>query len=298
MFGERYSVPTAAPSAPQGNLPSMMMVACLLDTLALALLMACWPVVRGTTLVGPWMWLGLSLAVLPFGLAADNSWRLLLAALTVCPSMALLGAKRPQDKAWHFVVATFWLILALPGLQAMVMGKSGELDVHSVRSWLIAVTIVFGVLNSLFSRYWPCVLLAGLGQVLLLCPALPWKPCPGEAVWAWGLASYAAAVVLAVLLGRAPRRRDASLDRLWGEFREAYGLVWTLRVAERINHAARMNGWGITAGWSGIRGPHGRLPAEVLDGDQQRAFRQSVLNLLRRFARPQWIARRLGGEWD
>jgi hypothetical protein len=271
----------------------MTTVACLLDVLALALLVAHWPVLRGTTLVGPWMWLGLSLAILPFGLAADGSCRMLAASLTVCPPMALLGAKRPQDKAWHFVVATFWLILALPALQALVMGKSGELDVHPVRSWLLALAIVFGVLNSLFSRYWPCVLLAGLGQVLLLCPALPWQPCPDEGDWAWGLACYAAAVAVAVVLGRALRRTDASLDRLWRDFRDAYGLVWTMRVAERINHAARMHGWDVSASWSGIRGPSGRLPADVLDGDQQRVFRQCVLNLLRRFCNPEWIARRL-----
>jgi hypothetical protein len=270
----------------------MTTVACLLDGLALALLLAHWPAVRGTTLVGPWGWLGLSLVVLPFAPGAGMTWRLLAAALALCPAMSLLGAKRPQDKAWHFIVATFWLILALPALQAITLGKEGEMDAHPARSWFLAVTIVFSVLNSLFSRYWLCVLLAGIGQGLLLSPYLPWPLSALANEPDTGLACYAAGVVIAAVLGQVPRQPAAPLDRLWRDFRDAYGLVWTLRVAERINHTAAKNGWDVAVGVRGFRSPTEGQPAVTLNVEQQHAFHQSLFNLLRRFVSPEWISRR------
>ena len=37
------------------------------------------------------------------------------AMIVFCPAMALLGAKRPQDKPWQLIVLSLWGILALPG---------------------------------------------------------------------------------------------------------------------------------------------------------------------------------------
>jgi hypothetical protein len=269
----------------------MTTVACLLDLLALVLLLASWPAVRGTTLVAPWCWLGLSLLILPLGITAGESGRLLAAALTLCPTVALLGAKRPQDKAWQFIVATFWLILVLPAVQAVALNREGALDLHPARSWFLASVVALGMLNSLFSRYWFCVLLAGAGQALLLAPYLPLSRGLAND-WTLGLAVYSAAVVSAVIVGKVPRRHLPPWDRAWRDFRDAYGLVWALRVAERFNDTARANGWNIAVGWGGFHGWDETSGSTEQDSERQRACRQSLLNLLRRFVTPEWIARR------
>jgi hypothetical protein len=83
---------------------------------------------RGTTLVGSQVWLGTclvavaavdiwqTLAVERANASAAEPLRFFAATLTFCPLMALMGAKRPQDRAWHFIVLSLWVVLALPAM--------------------------------------------------------------------------------------------------------------------------------------------------------------------------------------
>jgi hypothetical protein len=273
-----------------GSLP---MVAVGLTALAIAATLLRWRAVRGTTLVGPWCWLLAALGLAAWGMMQrDAAVRLMTSAITLCPAMSLFGAKRPQSGPWQIIVASLWLILALPGLQALLYSRGGELDVHPARSWFLVILVACGLVNSLFSRYWACVLLAGGGQLILLSPYLPRSLAgmlPPEA--GWGLACLALAVVLAASW---PARRSGSAwDDLWRDFRDAFGLVWSLRVMERINDTARIGGWGIAAGWSGFRTRGGvPLPGEV-PPEQLHVFRRSLANLLRRFVDEPWMAQRL-----
>ena len=294
---------------------------CLIVVVAFAFVASRWRSVRGTTLIGPWVWLLVALAAIGMyevlggsgnspssgefnyrsldsrlgstDLGHPTPIRLLLSTVTLCPAISLLGAKRPQDKPWHFIVASLWVVLTLPGIQAMVMSRNGELDVHAALGWFLIGLILFGITNSVFSRFWPCILLAGFGATVLLSPFLPG---PFRALTAinsrWGTISYSAAALLAaVRLGRSPRTTKP-MDRLWRDFRDAFGLVWTLRVAERINATAQSHGWNISADWQGIR-RRDEASATESTPEQTRAFRQNLSNLLRRFVNDDWIAERL-----
>jgi hypothetical protein len=233
----------------------------------------------------------LSLAATPWAINRSHALWLMASALTVCPSICLLGAKRPQDKPWHLIVGTLWLVLALPGFQSLLLSRGPDVPIHGARSWFLLILVACGSCNLVFSRFAPCVLLGSLGQLMMLSPFLPAPVASSLGDTRWGLACYAAAVVLAAFW---PARRGGSpLDLLWRDFRDAFGLVWAARVIERINATALASGWNVAAGWGGIRTRDGKQLAGELSPEQMRVVRQYLTNLLRRFVSQDWITRRL-----
>jgi hypothetical protein len=256
--------------------------------------------IGGTTLVAPWVWSLVALATvagsealirlgggepaLPWAVAL----RFAAAMSTFCPTMALLGAKRPQNRAWQLIVLALWGILSLPSLEWLLYG--GAAEIHPARFWFLVVLIATGALNGIGTRYWVSSLLYGGGQVLLLWPFfVPQGALAGADAPPLGIS----ALVLAWLLLAAqwPRGKlpTLPLDRVWLDFRDAFGVVWGLRVAERINASARRYGWPIQLGWSGFRQPDSTLSPEVPE-----AAEDSLRTLLRRFVSPDWIDARLG----
>src|SRR6185436_4811717 len=58
----------------------------------------------------------------------DAGWlaplRFCAAALSFCPFVAVLGAKRPQHLAWNFVVLSLWGVVSLSALTALAMQRN------------------------------------------------------------------------------------------------------------------------------------------------------------------------------
>lgn len=89
------------------------------------------------------------------------------------------------------------------------------------------------------------------------------------------------------------------MNQLWFDFRDAFGTIWALRIAERVNANAARYDWGIVLRWGGFepqsleaeetKSPDlSQLPAETID-----ALESSTRVLLRRFVSPEWIDARL-----
>ena len=91
-----------------------------------------WKGAMRTTLSAPWCWVGISLTALSAAelaiawLARDvqPAWvshlRYCAAVTTFAPMMAVLGAKRPQNRAWQLIVLALLAILILPSIQALL----------------------------------------------------------------------------------------------------------------------------------------------------------------------------------
>ncbi|MCO6459459.1 MAG: hypothetical protein J5I93_29455, partial [Pirellulaceae bacterium] len=150
-------------------------------TISLLLLALLRPL-RGTTLVAPWAWTLLAAwTVAAVELAAVTvgrdwsageltAWRFLAATAALCPGMAVLGAKRPQDRAWSFIVAALWGMLGLPALKVLLLPAVATLSLHPAQSWFLAVLGVAPVVNWLPTRYWLSALLVGAGLAWLVWP--------------------------------------------------------------------------------------------------------------------------------
>jgi len=125
-----------------------------------------------------------------------------------------------------------------------------------------------------------------LGQLSLLSSQLPGGP---SATAALGLTdpSLVGGALLAlaawVALARSrPRSTAGGIEAAWADFRQAYGLLWAVRVRERFETAMRASGCPLRlepSGW--IRS------AELTAVDEQAAERL-LESLLSRFVEPRW----------
>lgn len=278
--------------------------ALVLLAVALAGLACCRRWVRGTTLMAPWTWAVVSCAVVAgceaaIGWSARDaqaSWveplRFAAAVSTFCPLMAVLGAKRPQDRAWQAIVLSLWGLLAIPSAEVLLLRAGEPLYVAPAWSWLMAVLMLVGLLDYLPTRYWSSCLLACAAQGIMLSAHLPLVPySAGPDGPLIGLACLAAGIWLAVARSGAGRRARAPIDRVWLDFRDTFGAFWGLRVAERIRASSTRLGWNVTLTWNGVStvGDEREIPAETSE-----AIWNALRSLLRRFVSPEWIAQRLG----
>jgi hypothetical protein len=258
------------------------------------LLPACW-----WTLTAVVAWSGTELAA---GLAADRSanWiaplRLAAVTLSFCPILAVLGAKRPQQAAWTFVVAAFWGIVVLPAAETFFLQRGQRLEIGDARSWFLWLLVVVGPINYLPTRQWLSATLLGAGQILALSQYLP---IVHRTLFAHQELAGLWLGCLALVCARAPRSRAAAkYDRLWLDFRDTFGLFWSLRLQERVNSVAQSSGWQVWLSWSGFREPEGSRGTATIDPTVEPVLRTTLKGLLRRFVSGRWIAQRLGQHLD
>lgn len=287
-----------------------------------ALVVGCYRL-RETTLVAPTVWAAAAISLLTYscvfaGLiqfihdraaiaAADSTasyLRYVAAALVIVPTLAQLGAKSPQNGAWQFIVVTLVVVLLLPVVQGWAYGDEAPV-VHLLFRWLLVAHVFLGVGNYLFTRFATSAILLGAGQLALIAEYLPFYAQPdsrNRELLGLGCLVAAVGFAWAVVLFRS--RTERSLERLWGDFRDAYGAVWTLRIAERLNVSARLHGWPVEFSWDGIavtgEGRHG-LPTTDLVGlepELQHRIERELRSYFRRFVSHDWISRRLPTSGD
>lgn len=276
---------------------STPIAAALLAGLGITLLLVRRRTLVGTTLMAPWWWAVVALicVVATEAMVTQTerstltlSLRYVAATSAFCPLMAVLGAKRPQDRMWQFIVLSLWAVLAEPAAEWWLFESGGPAELHPVRLAFLGILLVVAFVNYLPTRF--C--LAGGCYALATCAIL----APFLSHWPWQIGRDRAVLIALALANLGlllswipPAKRTDPLDRLWIDFRDHYGAVWALRVAQRVNAAALAEGAPVVLRWSRF----------VTDGTQatetaRRAAARSFLSLLRRFVSPAWIERHLG----
>jgi len=283
--------------------------------------------VRGSTLTAPLVWAGLSvttvcgveLAALAAGEGAARNWlpavRFIAAVSSLCPAIALLGAKRPQSRAWQFILLTLIGILSQPAIVSLLMHYGEPVTLHAARRWFLAVLMLIGVANYLPTRFALSGVLVCAAQTLLLWGYLPGTEITTDAataatrVW-FALLCTSAACALATAKWPRARRGATPWDQLWIDFRNAYGIVWSLRVEERLNASLAAAGENTRLGWNGFEIPPHQEQEAVNDQPPEATTSSGVATitnakdlaalpalvaLLRRFVSKEWIAKRIDG---
>lgn len=254
--------------------------------------------VRGTTLQAAWGWALFSAGSLCLAELVPSSSRGLLenlrlaAALTTfCPLVAVLGAKRPQSRAWQLIVLSLWVVLVLPVAESYFAGRGAVAKIHDARGWFLIVLIMIGVGNYAATRYWPSCWLVAAAQVMLLAGHLPlFRRMIGEDGQGWALGCLATAALLARCgwPGRGTQRATVT-DRIWIDYRDWFGMLWGLRMAQRLNDSALKHNEKIRLNWAGLE-IGAMSPSEQIDAE--RGFRERFARLLLRFVSPDWLQRR------
>jgi hypothetical protein len=253
-----------------------------------------WPArsrLAGTTLVAPWAWAMVAVAFWAaievwFAVSPEvppAPWRYLASVGTFCPLIAVLGAKRPQDRGWQWIVASLWLVLAIPMGQHVLFTSGQTFSVFAAWTLFLAVLLALELLNYLPTRHAGSVLLVVASQGLLLSDSLGWNASSNSAATAAAWLAFAA-VGLAWLTKRPPAAEKANDSRLlaasqlWVSFRNTFGAFWALRVLQRVNQTAEIQNWPVRLEWSGFHSLPDRndvTPVEDID--------QCLHSLLRRF---------------
>lgn len=246
----------------------------------------------GTTWQAAWYWTLTSLlavaagelAVAVFGSDLAAPLRFIAAVSTTCPAVSILGAKRPHDQAWNFIVASLWLVLAMPAGKALLLDPGKPFGLHPAQTWFVGALVLVGLANVLPTRFWAAGLLFAAGQYGLLF-APQWSPLIGLAL------CVVATLLTAVQL--TPRSSPRPWDRVWLDFRDLYGALWGLRLMERLNSVAQASGWDVRLSWWGFVDSTGPCDVSRLPPDLADRLGQAFDNLLRRFVTDEWIAARL-----
>jgi hypothetical protein len=265
----------------------------------LAVLARGWSAARRTTLVTPWIWAtaalvawgATELAIAFSVILSSNTETSRFAAIvfSFCPMIAVLGAKRPQNAAWNFVVLSLWAIVALPAAENWFLHPGQKLSLGDARSWFLWILIVLGPVNYVPTRYWVAALVLAAAQVVALSRhlALIHRPMFGDTSPV-ALMLVTGALLTAWIVSHGEKAAAGDFDRVWLEFRDAFGLFWGLRLEERINAVAKQNGWDIELTWSGLRSLSGGESVAQIDPAIEAGLWAAMKGVLRRFGSNEW----------
>jgi hypothetical protein len=266
----------------------------------------------GTALLSAWNWvavawigwlMALLLSAAPRATkgTVEISWYV-AAVLALTPPIAVLGARRPTSRVWTcFVLVPLVLVFTWPILTALHSGEASR--TFSLEEPLLAgygLVLVMGAGNYLALRYSLAALLWTVGLLAVVLPL-----CPTTARWMlgaengrfWGTICVAAAGWIADRLaarsGRPGSGDRPALDRVWRDFRDLFGIVWSRRVQERFNDQARQTGLSLRLGWEGLEPAAGNPTSGTFDSQSLADTEKSLRWLLQKFVDPEWIDERL-----
>ena len=253
--------------------------------------------VRHTTLVTPLVWAvvaGLGWVVAAgAGLLLNRThpvhgqlWYTTV-VLTICPLIAVLGARRPTIRVWNwFVVLPLTAVLLWPVALCWMPRGPEKLLLEAPHLAGFGVVLMMGIGNYIGTR-WTAVAVGTLVSVALLLSTVS-----GSSEEAARMRALAAGILCSAIWGSRhvtarTKSPGPSWERVWDDFRQTFGIVWAHRIAERVNAEA------VKGDWATRLQPTGFVPARPeagldLESDHS-AIDHTLRWLLRRFVDQEWL---------
>ncbi len=219
------------------------------------------------------------------------------AVVCACPSIAVLGARRPGAKSWaFFVLLPLLLVLMWPAVAASRVWSNGvPLDLEEPALVAFAVVLVMGCGNYFGTRFTLPVLLYAGAIVSLLAPLSAASPASlqnADVMRSVATLLMSASIGVAYARSTYDPEHSEPLNRLWLNYIDHFGMAWPKRVMDRVNESARHEKWAGHLDWHGIVW---QPNSSEEDRARTRQRMEEILRwLLKRFVEPEWINRRLG----
>lgn len=269
-----------------------------------------WRGAGGTSLRGALAWGGLALGLgigarwaslgvpLETGRPGEGTLAYLMTAAVLASLTTVLNARGPREWVWAILMALLVVFFLIPWWEGAGRARGGDLARLRLESpWTLfyGFLAVAGIANYLPTRYGRAAAVLGGALVVEFLGLwfVDWSPSRRAGCWTWSGWLFGASWWVAWLdASRRPRGRD-ELERLWFWFRDHWGAVWALRIAEQFNRSAMLIGWPFRLTWEGLAAvdPSAEPPGEVPD----RALK-TFRGLIRRFARPERLDRAAVGD--
>lgn len=275
------------------------------------------------TTVWPWAWVAWAAAAVGWGLRVAGSTALVSyvdyfsAVAVLSPPLASLGARRPTCRSWpFFVLLPMFAVLCWPAISVGLATKFSrplELETPAIAMYLVVLIMAWG--NYAFGRFKGYVILLAIClaiQVSGWVPKVQFFTVDQFRLYTIGIAtllcfSLRGVADVSFLPEGSPPMRSLRLywprasaptvapsfndldefDLTLHEFGELYGLVWWLRMQDRLNVFAAQHKW--PGRFEGRRGIWTEPLSESQEAEVDRAFRW----LFRRFVDAPWLDDRL-----
>jgi hypothetical protein len=175
-------------------------------------------------------------------------------ALIGCASVSVLGARWPGAAAWQFVVVALLAVLLLPIAEAYLRGAE-------IQASLVRRVFVGGLLFTIIANYLPtrlglaAMMLAGALITTSAVMSIELAPRLAELLHEIGLCCACGGPAAAWLVLATGRGEWSPSTRLWLDFRDRFGAIWSLRLMEQFNRSAANAGLSARLHWRGLRGP-------------------------------------------
>ncbi len=269
------------------------------------LLLRARPRLAPTTLITAWWWMGavwllwsLTAGSLATGLPSREMTAQLLywtGIVALCPGIAVLGAKRPGSRVWNgFILVPLVLVLGWPAVTVWRLDGPRFFAAEIPVVVGLLLVLVMGTGNYLGTRFGGATFVYGLAVVALIAPAT--VLFPRSASTTTPLVPFLIATLLlgvaGVLVWRAARSVSTThrgTARLWADFREAFGIVWSKRLQDRLNQEAARENWTAFVGPAGLEWPPEAAPDPEKRLRIERRFEHHLMWLLRRFVDRSWV---------
>lgn len=222
------------------------------------------PVVRDTTLttVLPWAWVAWASALLGCVLRLGGHTAIVsyvdyfTAVAALSPPMAALGARRPTCRSWpFFVLLPMFAVLCWPAISVGLATRFARpLELETPAAVMYLVVLIMGMGNYMFGRlkYGVVVFTAllagqvsGWSQQLLFFwpPELQRFMTVGIGTMLICGFHQVADSIFDSMYDATYDDPDGRFDAVLVEFSELYGLVWWLRMQDRLNVFAAQQHW-------------------------------------------------------